>query len=81
MDRTTHDRIVGAYWDLLDRVQADQEYAALRRMCAVLEQQYETVAATMPNEQREVLERYITCRESLNRRALEFACTKLLKGE
>ena len=74
MDAAQHDRIVKRYWDLWEQVQSDPEYAWLRSELEAMEQQYEAILASLSEEDRLNLDRYITLRENLNRRMLEFAC-------
>ena len=74
LDEATHDRIVKRYWDLWEQVQTDPEYAWLRSELEAMEQQYEAILASLSEKDRLTLDRYITLRENLNRRMLEFAC-------
>ena len=74
MDAATHERIVKAYWDLWEQVQSDPEYSWLRSELEAMEPRYEAILASLSEEDRLTLDRYITLRENLNRRMLEFAC-------
>ena len=74
MDAATHERIVKAYWDLWEQVQSDPEYSWLRSELEAMEPRYEAILASLPEEDRLTLDHYITLRENLNRRMLEFAC-------
>ena len=66
-----------SYWDLMDRVRTDPEYARLNAMLQELEPRYEALLAALPEQDRSFLDRYITLRESMGRRTLEFACNTL----
>ena len=80
MERIDHDRIVKVYWDLWAQVQSDPEYA---RLCAELEgmaPQYEAILSALPEPDRAALDRYITLRESMNRRMLEISCEGLVSS-
>lgn len=80
MDTVKYDLICKAYWEIWNRTQSDPEYARLRAELAALETQYEAITQDLPEAQREIIERYITLRESMNRRMLECACEELLFG-
>lgn len=73
----THDSVCKTYWDLWKQVQTDPEYAWLRSELEALEPQYEAILSALPEQEQQLLDRYITLRENLNRRTLEFACSKL----
>lgn len=77
MESIDHDRIVKRYWDLWEQVQADPEYSRLRAELTAVEPRYEAILAALPEQDRAVLDRYVTIRENLNRRTLEFACMEL----
>lgn len=72
-----HEKLCKDYWDLMQRVQADPEYLCLRQQLAELEPQYEAILASLSEEDRLILDRYIVVRESMGRRMLEFACEAL----
>ena len=74
MEQNTNDMMVKAYWDLMQRVRTDPEYARLCSELEAMERQYEAILASLSEEDRLTLDRYITLRENLNRRMLEFAC-------
>ena len=78
MNRETHDRIVGLYWDIRERAQDDPEYIRLRQIMEELEEKYEAAVSNLPTEQREAVELYIAGRESMERRLLEIACTEVV---
>ena len=77
MDESKHNRICEAYWDIWNRTQSDPEYARLRTDMEELERQYEAIVQTLPEPHREIIDHYITHRESMSRRMLEFACTTI----
>jgi len=72
-----HEKLCKAYWDLMQRVQTDPEYLCLRQRLEELEPQYEAILASLPEEDRLIVELYWTCRENLDRRVIEYACEKL----
>ena len=74
MDSVKHDQISKTYWELWNRVQSDPEYVLLRTELEKWEAQYETALEPLSEEARTVIETYITLRETMNRRMLEFAC-------
>ena len=78
MDQKKHDNICKAYWALQDRIQSDPEYARLRSRLEALEGPYEALLSQLPPSEQQLLDQYITLRESLNRRLLEFACAKII---
>ncbi len=77
MDAAQHDRIVKRYWDLWEQVQVDPEYSRLRAELTAMEPEYEAILATLPEQDRAVLDRYVTLRESMGRRLIEWVCAKL----
>ena len=80
MERIEHDRIVKVYWDLWEQARTDPEYA---RLCAELEgmaPRYEAILSALPEPDRAALDRYITLRESMNRRMLEISCEGLVSS-
>ena len=81
MDRETHDRMVGLYWDILKLAEADPEYVRLRQVMEELEARYTALAGQMPGPSREAIELYIASREALNRRLLEVACGELAASQ
>ena len=74
MDAAQHERIVKRYWDLWEQVQSDPEYARLRSELASMEPRYETILSALPERDRAALDRYITLRESMGRRLIEWVC-------
>ena len=78
MDEATHDRICEAYRVIWEQVQADPEYVHLLVEAARLEELYETAVAGLTQEEREAVELYLTCRESMARRMLEVACEEIV---
>ena len=72
-----HNRLCKRYWKLWGRVQADPEYARLKEALEAMEPEYAAVLASLPEEAQSTLDRYITIRENMSRRMLEFACEKL----
>lgn len=69
-----HERLCKRYWKLWDRVQTDPEYARLKEALEALEPEYAAILASLPEQERSTLDRYITIRENMGRRMLEFAC-------
>ena len=80
MEQNKHDMMVKAYWDLWEQVQSDPEYSWLRSELEAMEPRYEAILASLSEEDRLTLDRYITLRENLNRRMLEFACEQKESG-
>ena len=74
MDTTNHDRIVKAYWDIWERAQSDPEYAGMLEELNELEPLYVSILGALTREQRDLIDRIVTLRESMNRRMLEYAC-------
>lgn len=72
-----HDKLCQTYWDLMHRVQSDPEYRSLQQRLAELEPQYAAILASLPEEDQLALDRYITLRENLDRRMVEYACREL----
>ena len=77
MESIDHDRIVKRYWDLWEQVQADPEYSRLRAELTAMEPEYEAILAALPEQDRAVLDRYVTLRENLNCRMIEWVCESL----
>ena len=75
MNYTDHDRLCQNYWDLREQVRTDPEYASLTRALEELAPQYEAILATLSEEDRLTLDRYISLRENRNLRMLEYALT------
>ena len=73
MNHNDHDRLYQNYWDLREQVRYDPEYARLTQDLEALEPQYEAVLASLPEEDRLTIERYILIRENQNLRTLEYA--------
>lgn len=73
MESIDHDRIIKRYWDLWAQVQSDPEYARLRSELEGMAPQYEAILSALPEPDRAALDRYITLRESMNRRMLEIS--------
>ena len=73
MNHIDHDRLCQNYWDLREQVRYDPEYARLTQDLEALEPQYEAVLASLPEEDRLTIERYILIRENQNLRTLEYA--------
>ena len=69
-----HDRLCERYWKLWERVQRDPEYARLKEALEAMEPEYAAILAALPEEAQSTLDRYITLRENMGRRMLEFAC-------
>lgn len=76
MKNGNHDKLCEAYWELMQRVRADPEYHGLRQQLAELEPKYEAILASLPEEDRLLLDRYITIRESMGRRLAEFCVSE-----
>ena len=74
MESIDHDRIVKRYWDLWEQVQSAPEYARLRSELASMEPRYEAILSALPERDRAALDRYITLRESMGRRLIEWVC-------
>ena len=74
MDAATQERICKLYWDFYERCQGDPEYALLREES---ERLYGAAVEGLTEEQREAVELYIACRESMGRRMLEFVCREI----
>ena len=62
------------YWAIREGVQSDPEYARLTAELEAMEPQWEAIAATLSDNDRAAVERYILLRENRNLRMLEFAC-------
>ena len=77
MDATNHDRIVKAYWDIWERAQSDPEYAGMLEELNELEPLYVSILGALTREQRDLIDRVVTLRESMNRRMLEYACGEI----
>ena len=78
MDTTNHDRIVKAYWDIWEQVQSDPEYAGMLEELNELEPLYISILGALTREQRDLIDRIVTLRESMNRRMLEYACAAMM---
>ena len=78
MDIDKHDKICEAYWNIHDEIQTDPEYARMRSELEALTAQYDAVLKSLSVKNRELLERCILLRESMNSRMLEWACGKML---
>ena len=74
MENYDHDRIVKAYWDIWERAQSDPEYAGMLEELKELEPLYVSILGALTPEQRDLIDRIVTLRESMNRRMLEFSC-------
>ena len=74
MEQNKHDMIVKAYWDIWERAQSDPEYACMLEELNELESLYVSILGALTPEQRDLIDRVVTLRESMNRRMLEFAC-------
>ena len=73
MNYTDHDRLCQTYWDLREQVRSDPEYNRLTHVLEELEPRYEAILASLSEEDRLTLDRYITLRENRNLRMLEYA--------
>ena len=73
-----HDQLCKTYWDIRDRVKADPEYACMLKELNELEPLYVSVLGALSREHRDLIDRYVTLRETMGRRALEFACGERL---
>ena len=73
MNHIDHDRLCQNYWDLREQVRYDPEYDRLTQELEALEPQYEAVLASLSEEDRLTIERYILIRENQNLRTLEYA--------
>ena len=78
MEQSKYDQLSEAYWDVLTLATDDPEYADLSQRLHDMEPRYETILAALSEQDRLFLDRYITLRESVNRRALELACSGIL---
>ena len=74
MEQNKHDMIVKAYWDIWERAQSDPEYAGMLEELKELEPLYVSILGALTPEQRDLIDRIVTLRESMNRRMLEFSC-------
>ena len=74
MENIDHDRIVKAYWDIWEQAQSDPEYAGMLEELNELEPLYVSILGALTREQRDLIDRIVTLRESMNRRMLEYAC-------
>ena len=74
MEQNKHDMIVKAYWDIWERAQSDPEYAGMLEELNELEPLYVSILGALTREQRDLVDRIVTLRESMNRRMLEYAC-------
>ena len=74
MEQNKHDMIVKAYWDIWERAQSDPEYAGMLEELNELEPLYVSILGALTREQRDLIDRIVTLRESMNRRMLEYAC-------
>ena len=71
-------RLCKRYWKLWNRAQRDPEYVRLKEALEAMEPEYAAILATLPEEAQSTLDRYITLRENMGRRLVEFACEKLV---
>ena len=74
MKQKEQERTAAVYWELWRSCQTDPEYARLLAELEALEPVYQGIFSTLPRESQEVLDRYITLREHMGRRMLEYAC-------
>ena len=74
MEQNKHDMIANAYWDIWEQVQSDPEYAGMLEELKELEPLYVSILGALTPEQRDLIDRIVTLRESMNRRMLEFSC-------
>ena len=74
MESIDHDRIVKRYWDLWAQARTDPEYVRLCSELAAMEPRYEAILAALPEQDRAALDRYITLRETMGRRLIEWVC-------
>ena len=74
MEQNKHDMIVNAYWDIWERAQSDPEYACMLEELNELEPLYVSILGALTREQRDLIDRIVTLRETMNRRMLEYAC-------
>ena len=72
-----YEKICRKYWDIRERVQREPEYARLQQDLEALTAQYEAALEKLPADDRELIERYILLRESMNSWTLEWACGNL----
>ncbi len=77
MDKHEQEQLCKTYWDIWKRGQRDPEYACLRVEMEKLEARYESILAKLPEQDRKIIALYVTCRETMSRRMLEFACGEL----
>ena len=80
MNQSKHEKLCKTYWDLMDRVRTDPEYACMLKELNELEPLYESVLGMLSRERRDLIDRYVTLRETMGRRMLECACEELLFG-
>ena len=74
MEQKEQEKLCETYWDIWESCQTDPEYARLLAELKELEPLYEGILGSLSRDCREVLDDYLTLREHMNRRMLEYAC-------
>ena len=80
MEHFDHDQLCKTYWDIWERVQADPEYACMLEELEELEPLYVSILGVLSRESCDLIDRYVTLRETMGRRMLECACEEILFG-
>jgi hypothetical protein len=78
LENNDYDQLCKTYWDIWERVQMDPEYACMLEELKELEPLYESVLGVLTREQSDLIDRIAVLRETMGRRALEFACEEIL---
>ena len=74
MEANKQDQLCKTYWDIWESCQTDPEYARLLADLEELEPMYLNILGGLSRDCREVLDDYLTLREHMSRRMLEYAC-------
>ena len=77
MEAKEQELLCKIYWDIWNSGQADPEYARLLADLKKLEPLYLEILGSLPQDCREVLDNYLSLRENMSRRMLEYACQRL----
>ena len=77
METKAQEQLCKTYWEIWNSCQTDPEYARLLADLKELEPVYLNILGGLSRDCREVLDDYLTLREHMSRRMLEFACQRL----
>lgn len=77
MEQQKHEQLCQTYWAIREQAQSDPEYARLLQEMKELEPLYESILISLSRDLREVIDDYVTYRETMNRRMLELACQQM----